>query len=305
MNILRRGSKGEAVEVLQKRLVEAGYKLPITGNFGDVTESSVRGFQMRNGLRADGVVGADTHNALARRTGNTDLFAILTVPSPTTIWLNSLLKFNPSQQAATPRRLAMPACQLRMSARGLAFLQTLECNQSSLAFHWPGGASGVTLGAGYDMKLRSADTIKRDMLAIGKSNADAELASKAAGLMGTDAIKFCRENGKSKFNIENKQETILLKNAIVSYENTVRSNIKVALLQEEFDALVSFAYNPGGRWRSVSLDINKHKIVDAMSSIKLAVKSDGKTMQGLVNRRTKEVKLFTTCDYGKLNYSWS
>jgi len=56
---LRRGSSGNDVVILQKRL-----GIPADGKFGPGTESAVRGFQGRNGLTADGVVGPRTWSAL-------------------------------------------------------------------------------------------------------------------------------------------------------------------------------------------------------------------------------------------------
>ncbi|MBI2572095.1 MAG: peptidoglycan-binding protein [Candidatus Schekmanbacteria bacterium] len=79
---VRRGSRGESVAELQRRLNAAGCQPPLAadGAFGPKTESAVRQFQSDHGLRADGVVGPRTmavldqlgNNAaddVARRTG--------------------------------------------------------------------------------------------------------------------------------------------------------------------------------------------------------------------------------------------
>ena len=67
---LRKGQKGEAVEVLQKRLRALGFvSLPGPGEpghgfFGERTVSAVKRFQAKHELTADGVVGTQTHTAL-------------------------------------------------------------------------------------------------------------------------------------------------------------------------------------------------------------------------------------------------
>ncbi|MDR1765737.1 MAG: peptidoglycan-binding protein [Lachnospiraceae bacterium] len=61
------GDSGEDVQLIQYRLYELGY-LPsadmVTGNFGDVTENSVKKLQELNGLEIDGKVGRQTTNLL-------------------------------------------------------------------------------------------------------------------------------------------------------------------------------------------------------------------------------------------------
>ena len=64
---LRKGSKGEYVTLLQTMLIQRGYDLEpygADGKFGNKTEAAVKLFQAKNGLEADGVVGAGTWNAL-------------------------------------------------------------------------------------------------------------------------------------------------------------------------------------------------------------------------------------------------
>ena len=60
---LKLGMKGTEVKAVQKRLKALGYLTSngqVNGYFGDVTESAVEEFQRRNGLSADGTVGAKT-----------------------------------------------------------------------------------------------------------------------------------------------------------------------------------------------------------------------------------------------------
>ena len=58
---LKEGDEGTAVKELQQRLKELGYfNTYCTGTYGSVTVASVKAFQTRNGLTADGVAGKTT-----------------------------------------------------------------------------------------------------------------------------------------------------------------------------------------------------------------------------------------------------
>lgn len=67
MKILRKGSRGDEVEVLQHLLNVEGHKLTIDGDFGPKTEKVVRMFQEVHDLEADGIVGPKTWAALGVR----------------------------------------------------------------------------------------------------------------------------------------------------------------------------------------------------------------------------------------------
>lgn len=111
--ILKFGSKGDAVAILQKQLAALGYKniggkpLNSDGNFGPSTEVAVIQFQRKVGLVADGKVGDKTRQALA---GNS---------------VSNLLKDNDYKQAA--KRLKVPELVIRVfgavEGRGVGFLK--------------------------------------------------------------------------------------------------------------------------------------------------------------------------------------
>lgn len=64
--ILRKGSKGLPVELLQRRLVELGYHVGDKyGHFGRLTRAAVLAFQADNHLVTDGIVGPASYEALA------------------------------------------------------------------------------------------------------------------------------------------------------------------------------------------------------------------------------------------------
>ena len=65
METLRSGSRGEAVEALQKKLLGRGINPgSIDGAFGEKTEEALKRFQEREGLDADGIAGSKTFMAL-------------------------------------------------------------------------------------------------------------------------------------------------------------------------------------------------------------------------------------------------
>lgn len=64
---VKRGSKGEYVTLLQKKLQEKGYNLGlcgVDGDFGPATERAVKAFQKDHGLTQDGICGQKTWAAL-------------------------------------------------------------------------------------------------------------------------------------------------------------------------------------------------------------------------------------------------
>ena len=62
---LKCGSSGDEVSAVQRRLKQWGYYTgAVDGVFGPATEKAVKWFQQKNGLTADGIVGANTAAAL-------------------------------------------------------------------------------------------------------------------------------------------------------------------------------------------------------------------------------------------------
>ena len=65
MQQIKRGSKGELVELVQLMLHEKGYSCgSADGIFGTKTESAVKSYQRAKGLSADGIVGNNTYAKL-------------------------------------------------------------------------------------------------------------------------------------------------------------------------------------------------------------------------------------------------
>lgn len=86
-----------------------------------------------------------------------------------------------------------------------------------------------------------------------------------------------------------------MRHDLIEFEHTVNSSVKVPLNQNQFDALVSLAYNIGSSAFKSSTLVKKLNLGDyqgAASQFDVWVNAGGKRMKGLVNRRDKEKLLF-------------
>lgn len=69
---LKRGSRGDDVTAVQKKLKQWGYyDGAVDGIYGYATERAVRRFQQKNGLTVDGVVGPNTAEAMGLQLSST------------------------------------------------------------------------------------------------------------------------------------------------------------------------------------------------------------------------------------------
>lgn len=87
----------------------------------------------------------------------------------------------------------------------------------------------------------------------------------------------------------------LLKTGLVSFENDVLKIVRVKLNQNQFDALVSLAYNVGSRVLSTSTLLKKLNAGDYAGAADQFLrwnKSGSKVMPGLTRRREAERELF-------------
>jgi hypothetical protein len=74
MKVLQKGDVSEEVKQWQLFLQSAGYKIPyVDGAFGPATERETIKFQVKNGLKADGVVGPKTWKFITNISHNTPL----------------------------------------------------------------------------------------------------------------------------------------------------------------------------------------------------------------------------------------
>ena len=98
---------------------------------------------------------------------------------------------NPTPQTFQPTAtdpFTVPQGQLTFNAEGLEDRGRYFSREA----HWPGGASGVTIGRGYDMKERTTDEVLADLTAAGVPQADAERLAQGAGLEDDEAAEFVR-----------------------------------------------------------------------------------------------------------------
>ena len=91
------------------------------------------------------------------------------------------------------------------------------------------------------------------------------------------------------------QAKAYMQNDLKSFEQTVNNTVKVPLNQNQFDALVSLAYNIGSTaFKNSTLvrQLNEGNYKAAANQFDVWVNAGGKRMQGLVNRRAAEKALF-------------
>lgn len=87
----------------------------------------------------------------------------------------------------------------------------------------------------------------------------------------------------------------LLLNDVSKRVGSLKPRLKKPLNQNQFSALVSFAFNAGLQPAyNVINDINSGNIAGATARMLRYVYASGKRLQGLVDRRAAEVKLFNT-----------
>ena len=87
----------------------------------------------------------------------------------------------------------------------------------------------------------------------------------------------------------------LLDKMLGKYEDAVNRYVQVPITQNQFDALVSFCYNLGQealRKSTLLKKLNNKDYNGAADAFLNWVYASGKKLQGLVNRRTDERKLF-------------
>jgi len=157
MRLLRTGSTGPAVELLQLALNRAGFgELKTDGIFGPLTEKAVRHFQSAQEILADGIVGRDTHRRLLpwytgsiqHRIRKGDTFYTLAERYGTTV--EAIALANPEAQAenlqigdtltiplpfpVVPTEITYSAALVELCVRGLAarypFIRTGDIGQS-------------------------------------------------------------------------------------------------------------------------------------------------------------------------------
>lgn len=107
-----------------------------------------------------------------------------------------------------------------------------------------------------------------------------------------------------KDGLTDQQVVDLLLQDVSQYEDSVRTNVLVPLDQHQYDALVSFTFNVGRHAfeRSSLLKYINYGAIDKVPSELLRwTYAGGKRIKGLLNRRNKEINVFTRGDYAMNN----
>lgn len=336
MKMLSTGSRGDEVRALQIKLKRFEPQLASDGIFGRHTERAVRLAQRRLGLfPPDGIAGPHTMARLSspsdtrpvagpvrtsptlstgaaeilRRTGSalesagtgiagwlSDHLPKAEIPSPIRTAVAPALKR--AEREPMPPGLVTPASIMRMSLRGREFIIRHEGQPGvSNRLHHPTMGSGVTIGPGYDMKDRSPEEVAGHLRLIGVDQTTAAQAARGAGLQGSAAREFVKEN-RPLLDLSQAKQAALLTHIIGHYERMARIAITIDLHQHEFDAMVSYAYNPGGGWRRTTGLVNARKPAEAMVELSRHVYSKRQLVHSLVVRREAESRMFL---YGEYN----
>jgi lysozyme len=146
---------------------------------------------------------------------------------------------------------------MKLNTRGLAIIKEFEGLRTK-AYRCPAGV--WTIGYGHTSQA-GPPAVKSGMTVTAKE---------AAAILAADAEKFAK---------------------------SVSDVVKVALSDDQFSALVSFAYNVGiGNFRSSSvLKAVKARDFDAVPRrLALWIKAGGRVLPGLIKRRAAEAALFAS-----------
>ena len=95
--------------------------------------------------------------------------------------------------------------------------------------------------------------------------------------------------------ITEERATELLKMVVKRYEDAINRYVQVPITQNQFDALVSFAYNVGNenvRKSTLMKLLNRKQYTEAADQLLRWNKAGGKTLKGLTRRRQAERVLF-------------
>lgn len=105
----------------------------------------------------------------------------------------------------------------------------------------------------------------------------------------------CGSEVKPEKKITQEEAEDLLKQDLAKFEQGVENLLKVDVTDNQFSALVCFAYNVGLENLKISLllrCINSYHLDDAAAQFSRWNKSNGSVMPGLTARREKERQLF-------------
>ncbi|WP_233631348.1 MULTISPECIES: peptidoglycan-binding protein [unclassified Kosakonia] len=149
---------------------------------------------------------------------------------PGDVWLQEAISnvvLQPWRKKIGPVQLTVPEGQVTFDAEGNDYIFPDYAPKKapknpyyfSRILHWPGDVSGVTIGRGYDMKLRTAGEIFTTLRRLGIEEYRAVLASNAAYLSGRQAKLFVDTTWKIFGEISYFQQIELFKASYLEKKN--------------------------------------------------------------------------------------
>ena len=192
----------------------------------------------------------------------------------------------------TVRGVPIPGVTLSTRRASLFGAQFIEHEEGpGPTVYWPGGASGVTIGPGYDLTAKSKESVLSDMTSVGVDVASASALAGAVTLRGPDARDWVRAH-KNVVRLTVLQQGQLFYKVVPAYETLVAlhlgSAMKNRLFEHEFDALLSLAWNTS-RYGFYDFNrcVNRCDMVAATPAI-LTLTAGGR---GIPPRRHRETQL--------------
>lgn len=186
----------------------------------------------------------------------------------------------------------------------------VSCEVSSRAYYeknyrhpeWPGGASGVTVGIGYDIGYASVAKLRKDW--DGKlPDATISIMERCVGVTG-DAARQLLPSVRAKIDVPwDAAMQVFLENDVPEWTDSVLKSISHAsiLSPDSLGALVSLAYNRGASFdrqgdrysemRDIKMHINSDRLAKVPGDFR-SMKRLWPDMRGLRERREAEAKLF-------------
>lgn len=260
----------------------------ISSNIG--SNNTIKDVQTKLGLSADGIDGSDTWNAIINKISTSNVVKPLIIETTSKPTISN---------------------SLTLSDKSLKLILDYEVGGGAGYYNkalkhpcYPGGASGVTIGIGYDLGYNSSDQFRTDW----RSLLDGETFNRLAACLGSKGsfAKILIPNVKD---IEINWDIAL----IVFKNNTLPRFMKETLKAfpeadklhpDAFGALVSLVFNRGaavtGTNRTEMMNIrnlvpSKNYKAIAQEIINMKRIWVGKGLDGLLRRRDEEAALIKSC----------
>jgi GH24 family phage-related lysozyme (muramidase) len=261
--MLQRGAKGVEVQLLQHRLNRLGALLGCDGDFGGGTEAAVKEAQQLAGLPATGIADAATWAWLESQ------------PEPSDLLPTEAVTFIVNEEVGGrkyyDRHVAMP--------------------------HFPGEASGVTIGVGYDLRFQEPTDFEADWAGI---LTPAQIASLRPHLGRKGSKAACDALADLSIPFPAAWRVFVKRALPRAVEQTARCYGSLDALPPLCrGALVSLVYNRGadltGETRREMSAIKQHIVAGRLDRVAAEFESMKRlwpNSQGLCKRRDKEAEMW-------------